>query len=125
MISCDEKVERKYVGRDTEKIGLKLMFLGLGGEEIGSCFGNVGQWGLYSRKVSQTRCEFPFHGFNNRGSGFLQQWVLGMEIRLVKRMLRTGKIIGSYCIEWVRQEYNKQWGLTTHTSQVGSKTETG
>ena len=39
MISCDEKVERKYVGRDTEKIGLKLMFLGLGGEEIGYCLG--------------------------------------------------------------------------------------
>jgi len=101
------------------------MFLGLGGEEIGSCFGNVAQWSLYFRKVSQTRCKVPFHGFKNMGSGFFQQWVLGMEIRMVNRMLRTGEIIGSYCIKWVRQEYNKQWGLTTHTSRVGSKTETG
>ena len=30
-----------------------------------------------------------------------------MEIRMVKRMLQKRKIIGSYCIEWVRQEYNK------------------
>ena len=33
------------------------------------------------------------------GSGFFQQWVLGMEIRMVNRMLRTGEIIGSYCIK--------------------------
>ena len=112
------------MGRDTKKIGLTIMFLGLGGEETGSCNGNVAQGGLYSKNVSQSRCKLPVHGFNNRGTGFLQQWVLELEIRMVKRMLRTREIIGSY-IEWVRQAYNKQWGLTTHTSRVGSKIETG